>query len=148
MIWKPHVTVAAIVERDGRYLLVEEQTDDGLLFNQPAGHLEPGESLVAGAEREAIEETAHEFRATDLVGIYSWRHPAKGITYLRFAFTGTLGKHHADRSLDTGIVRTVWLTPDEIRATRERHRSPLVVRCVEDHLRGVRAPLDLLVHYE
>jgi len=147
MVWKPHVTVAAVVERDGRYLLVEEQTEEGLLFNQPAGHLEPGESLVLGAEREALEETAHEFRATHLVGIYSWRHPAKDITYLRFAFAGTLGRHHAGRSLDTGIVRAAWLTPDEIRASSQRHRSPLVLRCVEDHLRGVRAPLDLLVHY-
>ena len=148
MVWKPHVTVAAVVERNGKYLLVEEDTEDGLLFNQPAGHLEPGESLVAGAEREALEESAYEFRAAELVGIYSWRHPSRDVTYLRFAFTGALGLHHAGRSLDTGIVRAVWLTPDEIRASRDRHRSPLVVRCMEDHLRGMRAPLDLLVHYE
>jgi ADP-ribose pyrophosphatase YjhB (NUDIX family) len=148
MTWKPHVTVAALIEKDGRYLLVEEQTDEGLMFNQPAGHLEPGESLVEGARREALEETAYEFHPTHLVGIYSWRHPGRGITYLRFAFGGTLGAHHPERALDTGIVRVAWLEPGEILATRNRHRSPLVVRCMEDHLRGVRAPLELLVHYE
>lgn len=148
MVWKPHVTVAAVIERDGRYLLVEEQTEDGLVFNQPAGHLEPGESLAAGAERETLEETAYEFRATHLVGIYSWRHPSRDITYLRFAFAGMLGTHHADRPLDTGIVRAAWLTPGEIHASRDRHRSPLVERCVKDHLNGVRTPLDLLVHFE
>jgi ADP-ribose pyrophosphatase YjhB (NUDIX family) len=148
MVWKPHVTVAAVVEREGKYLFVEEETEEGLMFNQPAGHLEPGESLAAGAERETLEETAYEFRATHLVGIYSWRHPSRDITYLRFAFTGELGTHHADRRLDTGIVRAAWLTPAEIRSTRNRHRSPLVVRCMEDHMRGVRTPIDLLVHYE
>ena len=147
MVWKPHVTVAAVVERDGKYLVVEEETEDGLMFNQPAGHLEPGESLAAGAEREALEETAYDFRATHLVGIYSWRHPARDITYLRFAFAGELGAHHAARRLDTGIVRATWLTPAEILSTRDRHRSPLVVRCMEDHMRGARTPLDLLVHY-
>jgi ADP-ribose pyrophosphatase YjhB (NUDIX family) len=147
MIWKPHVTVAAVVEHDGKYLLVEEETEDGLLFNQPAGHLEAGESLVNAAAREMLEETAYEFYATQLVGIYSWRHPGRDITYLRFAFAGELGRHHADRELDEGIVRAAWLSPDEIRSSRNRHRSPLVVRCMEDHLRGIRAPLDLLVHY-
>lgn len=148
MVWKPNVTVAAVVERNGKYLLVEEETDDGLMFNQPAGHLEPGESLVAGVAREALEETAYEFKAQNLLGIYSWRHPARDVTYLRFAFSGTLGNHHAGHPLDTGIVRAVWLSPEEIRASRNRHRSPLVLRCMEDHLRGVRAPLDLLVHFE
>lgn len=148
LVWKPNVTVAAVVERDGKYLLVEEETDDGLMFNQPAGHLEAGESLVAAAAREALEETAYEFTARNLLGIYSWRHPARDVTYLRFAFSGTLGYHHAGRPLDTGIVRAVWLSPEEIRASRDRHRSPLVLRCVEDHLRGIRASLDLLVHFE
>ena len=148
MTWKPHVTVAALIEKDGRYLLVEEQTEEGLMFNQPAGHLEPGESLVAGTQREVLEETAYEFHPSHLVGVYSWRHPARDITYLRFAFTGKLGMHHAERALDEGIVRAAWMTPEEIHASRSRHRSPLVVRCMEDHLRGIRAPLDLLVHYE
>ncbi len=148
MVWKPNVTVAAVIERDGKYLLVEEETDDGLVFNQPAGHLEPGESLVTAVAREALEETAYEFEAQHLLGIYSWRHPARDVTYLRFAFSGALGNHLAGRPLDAGIVRAVWLSPQEIRASRDRHRSPLVWRCVEDHLRGVRAPLDLLVHFE
>jgi 8-oxo-dGTP pyrophosphatase MutT (NUDIX family) len=148
MVWKPNVTVAAVIVRDGKYLLVEEETDDGLMLNQPAGHLERGESLVAAAIRETLEETAFEFRPQNLLGIYSWRHPARDVTYLRFAFSGTLGTHHSGRMLDAGIVRAVWLDPSEIRSSPERHRSPLVLRCVEDHLRGVRAPLDLLVHYE
>ena len=147
MIWKPNVTVAAVVERDGRFLLVEEQTERGLLFNQPAGHLEADESIVAAVARETLEETAWEFSPQHLVGVYRWRPSGSDVTYLRFAFSGLLGTHHADRALDEGIVRTVWLSPDEIRNGRDRHRSPLVVRCMEDHLAGIRAPLDLLVDY-
>ncbi len=147
MIWKPNVTVAAVVERDGRFLLVEEQTERGLLFNQPAGHLEADESIVAAVARETLEETAWEFSPRHLVGVYRWRPSGSDVTYLRFAFSGLLGTHHADRPLDEGIVRTVWLSPDEIRNGRDRHRSPLVVRCMEDYLAGIRAPLDLLVDY-
>lgn len=147
MIWKPNVTVAAVVERDGRFLLVEEQTERGLLFNQPAGHLEADESIVAAVARETLEETAWEFSPQHLVGVYRWRPSGSDVTYLRFAFSGLLGTHHADRALDEGIVRTVWLSPDEIRNGRDRHRSPLVVRCMEDYLAGIRAPLDLLVDY-
>lgn len=146
--WKPSVTVAAIIERDGRFLLVEEETADGLRLNNPAGHLDPGESLVQGCVREALEETTHRFTPTALVGVYLSRmvRPSTGedITYLRFAFSGELGAAQPDRTLDVGIVRTLWLTPDEMRASRERHRSPLVLRCMEDHLRGQRHPLDLL----
>ncbi|MBK8071878.1 MAG: NUDIX hydrolase [Ramlibacter sp.] len=146
--WKPSVTVAAIIERDGRFLLVEEETADGLRLNNPAGHLDPGESLVQGCVREALEETTHRFTPTALVGVYLSRmvRPSTGedITYLRFAFSGELGAAQPDRTLDHGIVRTLWLTPDEMRASRERHRSPLVLRCMEDHLRGQRHPLDLL----
>jgi len=147
MIWKPHVTVAAVVEREGRFLLVEEQTERGLLFNQPAGHLEDGESIAAAASREMLEETAWEFAPEHLIGVYCWRAPHSKISYLRFAFAGRLGTHHAGRALDTGIVRAVWLSPEEIRAGRERHRSPMVVRCMEDYLAGKRTPLDLLVDY-
>ncbi len=146
--WKPSVTVAAIIEREGRFLLVEEETADGLRLNNPAGHLDPGESLVQGCVREALEETTHRFTPTALVGVYLSRmvRPSTGedITFLRFAFSGELGAALADRTLDHGIVRTLWLTPDEMRASRERHRSPLVLRCMEDHLRGQRHPLDLL----
>jgi 8-oxo-dGTP pyrophosphatase MutT (NUDIX family) len=147
MVWKPNVTVAALVERDGRFLLVEEHTERGLMFNQPAGHLEAGESIVDAAVRETLEETAWEFSPEHLIGVYRWHAPASDVTYLRFAISGRLGTHHADRALDTGIVRALWLSPDEIRAGRDRHRSPLVVRCMEDYLAGIRAPLDLLVDY-
>ncbi|MBP6801364.1 MAG: NUDIX hydrolase [Zoogloea sp.] len=147
-IWKPNVTVAAVVERDGRFLVVEEETDDGLRFNQPAGHLEKGESLVAAAAREALEETAHRFRPEFLVGIYQWPKPGSDITYLRFAFGGSVEGFEPERRLDDGIVRAVWLSLDELRATRERHRSPLILQCCEDYLAGRRFPLDLLRHYD
>ena len=144
--WKPHVTVAAIIEREGRYLLIEEQTRDGLRWNNPAGHLDPGETPAQGCAREALEECGHAFEPTALVGVYLTRGAQDGqdVTYLRFAFSGTLGPREADRALDHGIVRTMWLTPAEIEASRERHRSPLVWRCIQDHLAGRRYPLDLV----
>lgn len=146
--FKPSVTVAAVIERKGRYLLVEEHTPEGLRLNNPAGHLEPGEALAAACAREALEETTHTFTPTALVGIYLSRfvRPATGeeISYLRFAFCGELGPQVAGRNLDAGIVRTLWLTPEEVRASRERHRSPLLLRCIEDHLAGQRHPLALL----
>ncbi len=147
-IWKPNVTVAAVIEREGRFLLVEEETADGVRFNQPAGHLDQGESLVAGCAREALEETAWHFRPTALVGVYQWPRPAGDITYLRFAFAGELGEHEDGRILDEGILRAVWMSPDEIRATTERHRSPLIWQCVSDYLAGRRFPLDLVRHYD
>ncbi|MRR50244.1 MAG: NUDIX hydrolase [Rhodocyclaceae bacterium] len=147
-IWKPNVTVAAIIEREGRFLLVEEETDDGIRFNQPAGHLDKGESLVAACAREALEETAWHFQPKALVGVYQWPRPQGDITYLRFAFAGELGEHVAGRQLDTGILRAVWLTPAEIAACRDRHRSPLILQCVEDWLAGRRFPLDLIRHYD
>lgn len=144
--WKPSVTVAAIIEREGRFLLIEEQTPEGLRLNNPAGHLDPGESPADGCAREALEETTHAFRPTALVGIYVSRmlraSTGEDITYLRFAFCGELGDVVPGRTLDTGILRTVWLTPDEVRASRDRHRSPLVLRCMEDYLAGRRLPLD------
>ena len=148
MIWKPNVTVAAVVQRDGKFLLVEEETEAGLAFNRPAGHLEEGESLVDAVVREALEETAYHFKPTHLVGIYNWKHPAKDVTYLRFAFAGELRGWEADRKLDEGIVGARWLTLDEVKATQARHRSPLILRCIEDHLAGKCYPLDLLVHYD
>jgi 8-oxo-dGTP pyrophosphatase MutT (NUDIX family) len=147
MIWKPNVTVAAVIERDGRFLLVEEETSKGLQFNQPAGHLESDESLLAAVSREVLEESAYHFVPRHLLGIYRWHAPSSDSTYLRFAFTGDITGHDPDRELDDGIVQTVWLTPDEIRASQARHRSPLILRCVEDYLAGKRYPLDLLVHY-
>jgi 8-oxo-dGTP pyrophosphatase MutT (NUDIX family) len=144
--WKPGVTVAAIIEREGRFLLVEEHTPEGLKLNNPAGHLEPGESPAQACAREALEETAWAFTPTALLGMYlsRFQRAATGedITYLRFAFCGTLGEHHPGQALDDGIVRTLWLTPDEIRASAHRHRSPLLLRCMDDYLAGKRAPLD------
>lgn len=146
--WKPSVTVAAIIEREGRYLLVEEHTPEGLRLNNPAGHLDPGESPVQGCVREVLEETAHAFTPTALVGVYlsRFQRPATGedITYLRLAFTGELGAAVPGRALDHGIVRTLWLTPDEVAASRDRHRSPLVLRCIQDHAAGRRLPLDVI----
>ena len=147
MVWKPNVTVAAVIHRDGKFLLVEEDTEAGLAFNQPAGHLEEGESLVHAVAREALEETAYHFRPTHLVGVYQWRHPTKELTYLRFAFAGDLYGWEPERPLDEGIVAARWLTLDQIRASQARHRSPLILRCCEDYLAGQRFPLDLLVHY-
>ena len=144
--WKPSVTVAAVIEQGGRFLLVEEHTPEGLRLNNPAGHLEPGESLQQAVVREVLEETARHFTPSHLVGVYLARLPRgdDGITYLRFAFAGTVGEPEPGRALDTPIVRTLWLTPAEIEASRDHHRSPLVMRCVLDQLAGRRYPLDLL----
>jgi len=146
--WKPSVTVAAIIERDGRYLLVEEETKLGLKLNNPAGHLEPGETPAQGCAREALEEAACEFRPAALVGFYMARSRKNSTgedqTYLRLAFSGDFLVQHEGRALDAGIVRTLWMTPDEVRATAARHRSPLVLRCIEDHIAGVRHPLSVV----
>lgn len=150
--WKPSATVAAIIEQNGKFLLVEEHTPEGLRLNNPAGHLDEGESLVDGCAREALEETMHVFTPTHLLGVYlsRFQRPAheeqafEDITYLRFAFCGTLGALQAGLSLDSGIVRTVWLSPDELRASAGRHRSPLILQCMEDYLRGQRYPLSLI----
>jgi len=146
--WKPTVTVAAVIERDGRFLLVEEHTPEGLKLNNPAGHLDPGESPQQGAVREALEESAHEFTPDRLVGVYLTRFQrsstGEDTTYLRIAFGGTAGEADPARALDEGIVRTLWMTLDEVRASAARHRSPLVLRCIEDFAAGLRHPLDLV----
>ncbi len=146
--WSPSVTVAAIVERDGRYLLVEEHTPEGLKLNNPAGHLDPGESPEQGVVREALEETACRFVPDRLVGVYlsRFQRPARGedVTYVRFAFGGTVGEPDPARALDEGIVRTLWMSLDELRASRARHRSALVLRCIEDHAAGRRFPLEAI----
>lgn len=139
------MTVAAVIEHGGRYLLVEEQTDEGLRLNNPAGHLEPGESPLEGVVREALEETARRFVPHALVGVYLARPNPVGPTYLRFAFCGDAGEPIAGRTLDDGILRTLWLTHAEVLASRERHRSPLVARCVDDHAAGRRYPLGLVI---
>jgi ADP-ribose pyrophosphatase YjhB (NUDIX family) len=148
MIWKPNVTVAAVIEREGKFLLVEEETAQGLKFNQPAGHWEPNETLVQATAREVLEETAWHFTPKHLLGIYRWHSDNANVTYLRFAFCGELGGHEPERTLDKGIVRAIWMTPDEIRTTQDRHRSPLILRCVEDYLAGKRYPLEIITHYD
>ncbi|MFL9961728.1 NUDIX hydrolase [Paraburkholderia sediminicola] len=149
--WLPHVTVAAIVERDGRFLVVEEHTANGLRLNQPAGHLEAGETLLQAVIRETLEETAHPFAPEALVGMYMthFERPGSegvtaGVTYLRFTYCGTSGAPDATRALDPDIVRTLWMSADELRACPERHRTPLVMQCVDDYLAGRRFPLDFV----
>ena len=146
-IFKPSVTVAAIIEHEGRFLLIEEETSEGVKLNQPAGHLDPHESLEQAVVREALEETAHEFIPRTLVGMYMSRYHSKSrnadVTYLRFTFAGTVGRKF-DQPLDEGILRTLWMTRDEIAATADRHRSPIVLQCVDDYLAGRSTPLSLL----
>lgn len=146
--WKPNVTVSAIIERDGRFLLVEESTADGLRLNTPAGHLDPAETPVQACAREVMEETAYGFEPTALVGIYMNRfvrtRTGSDITYMRFAFTGELGQHFAERRLDDGIVRSIWLTPDELRASAHLHRSPIVLQSIGDYLAGRRYDIGLI----
>ena len=154
--FKPSVTVAAVISRDfdgvQKFLLVEEETRDGLKLNNPAGHLDPGESPAQGCARETLEETAFHFVPTAMVGVYLSRFERAAtatdesldVTYLRFAFCGELGAHVQGQALDKGIVRTLWLTLDEIRQSTDRHRSPLLLRCVEDYLAGKRYPLEMV----
>ncbi|MEY3201400.1 MAG: hypothetical protein RIR70_950 [Pseudomonadota bacterium] len=144
MTWKPNVTVAAIIEREGQFLMVEEDTAQGLRLNQPAGHLEEFESLLEASVRETLEETAHHFSPDALVGVYQWVSPDNGLTYLRFAFTGQASGPVAGRSLDVGIVRALWMSRDDIASSSAQHRSPLVARCVEDYCAGRRYPLNLI----
>ena len=148
--WRPNVTVAAVIERDGRFMLIEEHTAEGLRLNTPAGHLDPGESPSEGCSREALEETAHQFTPTALIGIYLARFQRgegdalEDVTYLRFAYAGELGAKEEGRALDHGIVRTLWMSVDEIRASVERHRSPLLLQCIDDYLAGQRYPMSLV----
>ncbi len=146
MVWKPDVTVAAVAERDGRFLVVEERAGGRVVINQPAGHLEDGESFVEAVVRETLEETAWSFAPQAIVGVYVWRPGPPGRTFLRVAFCGELLSHEADRPLDRGILRTRWLTRDELGLPRTRTRSPLVLQCVDDYLAGARHPLTLISH--
>ena len=141
------MVVAAIVERDGQFLLVEEKADSHIVLNQPAGHLDEGETLIQAVIRETLEETAWHIEPTALLGVYRWVHPSKPVTYLRFAFIARALREETGRSLDEGCLRALWLTPEEIRAERARHRSPQVERCLDDYLAGTCYPLDLLKEY-
>lgn len=150
--WKPSATVAAVIEKNGKFLLVEEHTPEGLRLNNPAGHLDEGESLVDACRRETLEETSYHFTPQELVGVYmsrfqraaTARRAVQDVTYLRFAFCGSLGELQTGRQLDAGIVRTLWLSVDEIRASTSRHRSGLVLQCIADYLTGQRFPLSLI----
>jgi 8-oxo-dGTP pyrophosphatase MutT (NUDIX family) len=137
----PEITVAAVTEKDGRFLVVEERIERRLVFNQPAGHVEPGETLLEAVIREVREETAWRFTANELLGVYLWRHPGTGRTTKRFAFTGSVSDHSDGQRLDEGIVGTHWLTRAELKLREPQLRSPLVLRCIDDFLAGQRQPL-------
>ena len=143
-IWKPHVVTATVIAREGRYLVVEEDIEGKRVINQPAGHLDPGESLLEACVREVMEETAHRFVPEALVGVYRYLYTPQDITFLRFTFSGRSAGAEAGRSLDSEIVRTHWLTREEIAARAAQHRTPLVMQCIEDHLAGRHFPLAVL----
>jgi 8-oxo-dGTP pyrophosphatase MutT (NUDIX family) len=143
-VWKPSATVAAVIERGGKFLFVQERIDGRLVLNQPAGHLDPGESLVAACSREVLEETAHRFTPTALVGIYRWHYAAKDVTFLRFCFSGVIDSVEKGRRLDKEIVALQWLGVEELKQRKSEHRSPLVQSCVDDFLTGRRYPLEVL----
>jgi 8-oxo-dGTP pyrophosphatase MutT (NUDIX family) len=145
---KPEITVAAITESDGRFLVVEERINQRLVFNQPAGHVEHGESLLTAVVREVREETAWRFEPASLIGVYLWRSPESGVTTMRFAFSGTVDDHQAAQPLDHGIIGTHWLSRADLQKREQHLRSPLVMRCIEDYLDGRRQPLDSVAHLD
>lgn len=146
MSWSPHVVVACIVERGGRFLIVEEEVNGALLLNQPAGHWEQNESLIEGAKRETLEETRWEVEPTALLGLYHFDPPDLDYGFLRIAFVARAECERPELDLDTGILRAVWMTREEIASSRAMHRSPMVLRCVDDYRSGKRFPLDLIAH--
>ncbi|WFP51727.1 NUDIX hydrolase [Methylomonas sp. EFPC3] len=144
MVWKPHVTVAAVIEKNGRFLVVEETTAHGIAFNQPAGHLEEGEDLIAAVIREVREETAWEFQPEALITTQLWRRNPEMPSFLRFCFAGIVDNHNPAQALDDGIIGTHWLSRNEICARRDQLRSPLVLTTIDEYLKGQRYPLSLL----
>ncbi len=147
MRWKPNVTVAAIVECEQKFLLVEENADNHVVFNQPAGHLEKDESLIDAVKREVLEETAWEFIPQAIVGVYIYPNQHSDITYLRLCFSGTCENHHPEQALDDGIIQAVWLNREEIKENEDKMRSPMVTQCIDDYLSGKKYPLDLINSY-
>lgn len=143
MIWKPHATVAAIVENDGKFLMVEENVEGEIVYNQPAGHLDPNEDLIEAVVRETREETAWLFKPEALIGVYLWEQPKTDRTFLRFAFCGQCSDHQENQSLDTGILRALWMSRDELLDSKKL-RSPMVIKNIDDYLAGKRYPLDVL----
>ncbi|MBR9829698.1 MAG: NUDIX hydrolase [Oceanospirillales bacterium] len=144
MRWTPHATVACIVEQDGRFLLVEEISSGRRVINQPAGHLEQGESFIDAAKRETLEETGWLVEPEALLGLYTYTAPANGVTYHRFCFIARALASVPDAVLDEGIIGPLWLTRDEIAARQPELRSELVSRCIDDYLSGTRYPLDFI----
>ena len=145
MIWKPHATVAAIIERDNKFLLVEEMVQGQAVFNQPAGHLDPDENLVDAVIRETREETAWDFTPEAITGIYLWKHPGNNESYLRVSFCGTCQDHDDSQPLDNGIIQAVWKTRDEL-IQSNRIRCPMVLNCIDDYVAGKRYPMDMLIN--
>jgi len=143
-VWRPpSVTVAAVIERDGRFLFVEELQDGRRVLNQPAGHLDPGETLIAACAREVMEETAHRFKPTALVGIYRWYYEPADVTFLRFCFAGKVGGVE-NSPLDREILALHWLSPEELKSKAAMHRSPLVQQCLDDYRSGKNYPIEVL----
>ena len=144
MTWQPHITVATVVEDQGRFLLVEEEAGGRAVLNQPAGHLEANETLLQAALRETLEETGWEVELTAVTGLYLYTAPSNGVTYQRVCFAARPVRHHVERPLDDGIIGPRWLTRDELLAEKDRWRSHLVLRCIDDSLTGERFPLSLI----
>ena len=147
MQWKPNVTVAAIICNDDRFLVVEEEDNDRAVINQPAGHLERGETLIEAIKREVLEETAWEFEPHAVTGLYLYPNKVKNITYLRICFAGRAIRQLPDRPLDRGILRSLWMSRTELEQARDRMRSEMVLRCFDDYLSGKAHPLSLLNHH-
>ncbi len=146
MIWKPHTTVAAIIERDNKFLMVEELINGEHVFNQPAGHLDPDESLIDAVIRETLEESAWQFIPEAVTGIYLWKHPENGETFLRVAVCGSCENHDASQTLDDGILNAVWKNREELLQKSCKLRSPMVINCIDDYLAGKRYPLEMLIN--
>lgn len=148
MVWKPHVTVAAVIEQENRFLLVEERVSGEIVINQPAGHLDENEDLLSAVIRETREETAYSFQPEYLTGVYLWQQPRNGETFLRIGFGGNVTGHDAAAALDEGIIQAVWLSREALLESGLKLRSPMVLRCIDDYLAGNRFPLELIEHIE
>jgi len=146
MVWKPHATVAAVIEKQGKFLIVEERSDGNIVYNQPAGHLDPDESLYDAVIRETDEETAWQFQPQHITGIYLWDQPGYDRTFLRVAFCGECDEHKIEQKLDEGIIRAIWMTREELVEKQAQLRSPMVLRCIDDYLAGKRYSLDMLIN--
>lgn len=146
MIWKPHATVAAVIEQDNRFLIIEEKVAGEIQYNQPAGHVEDGESFIDAVVRETLEEAARDFTPDYVTGVYLWKHPDNQESFIRIAFSGQVMAHHPERALDDGIITTHWMSRDDIATLGDKLRSPMVLHCIDDYIAGKQYPLDLLNH--